>query len=230
MKILFWDVETSPLVVATWELFGELNIGHESIIQDWQLNCVAWKWNGRGVESLVRGRDDEVLVTRLHRVLSDADILVAHNGDAFDLKKFNARALHWSLNPLPPIRTVDTLKVARKYFRLTSNRLDYLGAYLGVGRKVHTDKGLWMDVLHNKEGALEKMEAYCRGDVVLLEKVYDKLAPYMLNHPGVGSDCRKCGGREFQSRGAYITAAGKRRARYQCKGCGKWKVETKEVA
>ena len=142
MKIILWDVETAPLTVTSWGLYKP-HLSHENILEDSSIICAAWKVLGEaGVKTVAvkpsKPREDRALVGVLRQALSTADVIVAHNGDKFDLKHLNARLAHHNLAPLPPIRTIDTLKVARKYFRFTSNRLDYLGAYLGVGRKIPT--------------------------------------------------------------------------------------------
>jgi len=131
MKIILWDVETAPLIVTSWGLFKPF-LSHENIIEDSSLICAAWKTYGeKEIESVAinaaNPRNDLKVVKTLRAALASADVLVGHNGDKFDLKVFNARLACHGLDPLPPIKTIDTLKVARKYFRFTSNRLDYLG-------------------------------------------------------------------------------------------------------
>lgn len=231
MNILLWDIETAPMKVAAWGLFNQ-NITHEAILEDWYMICAAWQWYGsRKIEtaSVLDGedhKDDLPIVEILHEVLSQADAIVAHNGDHFDLKKFNARAIYHGLDPLPMIPSVDTLKIARKHFKFSSNRLDYLGDYLGVGRKVVTPKGLWLDCLEGDEKAIRKMIAYNKGDITLLRDVYEKLRPYDRIHPNHnhyadGHVCPNCGSAHLQSRGVYRTRITERR-RYQCQDCGAW--------
>lgn len=228
MKVLCWDVETSPLTVTTWQLWKPV-LGHDNIVLESGLICGAWKWLGSPLVEAVtinptEPRNDRPVVEKLHEVLSEADVIVAHNGDKFDLKKFRARAVFHGLPPIPPVHQVDTLKVARKYFGFNSNRLDYLGQFLGLGRKKHTSYGMWLDIMNGDAGALEKMVRYNKQDVLLLEKVYKRLRPYMGNHPN-GSlysehdSCPTCGSKKFRKRGIkyYSTTT---RQQYQCNDCG----------
>lgn len=242
-KILIWDIETSPIVAAVWGLFNQ-NINYESIIDEWYIICAAWKWaDSKEVETSSvldcktrfkkDHKDDYHVVRKLHKVLSEADVLVAHNGDKFDLKKFNARALYHGFKPIPPIPTIDTLKVARKHFKLTSNRLDYIGQHLGVGKKVDTPKGLWMDVIRGSSEAVETMVKYNVGDITLLEDVYLKLRPFMTNHPnmnvlqyGEHDRCPNCGSFEIRKEGFLYTRLAKKQ-RYKCKSCGAYSCEGK---
>lgn len=231
-KILIWDIESYPLVVTTWQLF-EPRLDYGNIVEDWGLICGAWKWVGEKEVHAVavnprKPKDDKNVIHELHKVLSEADVIVAHYGDKFDLPKFNARAIFHGLPPIPPIQTIDTKKVAKKYFGFSSNRLDYLGQYLGLGKKLPTGYGLWLSVLAGNEKALAKMVRYNKQDVKLLEKVYLKLRPFMRNHPnenlhGPMSCCPTCGSKQFQKRGLkyFKTTA---RQQYQCSNqeCRAW--------
>ena len=77
--------------------------------------------------------------------------------------------------------SIDTLKMARAGFKFNSNKLDYMGDYLGLGQKIKTEFNLWKDItLKNCPIAMNKMVKYCKRDVTLLEEVYNKLQPYCL--------------------------------------------------
>ena len=92
MKIILWDIETSPIKAYTWGLFPK-SIHHDNIIEDFKILCVAWKELGsKKAESVTifdsgKKDDDLNVVKKVHEVLSDADIIVGHNGDKFDLKR-----------------------------------------------------------------------------------------------------------------------------------------------
>ena len=171
--------------------------------------------------------DDRKLVKELWHLLDKAEIVIAQNGDAFDLKKINTRFAYYGMPPPSPYRTVDTLKVARRYFAFNSNKLDYLGEYLGLGRKIkHEGFELWKRCIDGDLKAWKQMKAYNRQDVVLLEKVYLHLLPWIKNHPNLDnySDttvCPKCGSKELQRRGYQFNQTTKY-ARIQCKNCGGW--------
>lgn len=152
--------------------------------------CAAWKWKHETQVNSVAVKEapnDYGVVCMLHSVLSSADAIVHHNGDRFDLKKLNARVIQYGLPPIKNLVQIDTLKIARKHFGFTSNRLDYLGEYLGCGRKINTPKGLWKAATEGDKKAIKEMVAYNKQDVLLLEEVYKKLEPYAtiklnLNH------------------------------------------------
>ncbi len=245
MNILLWDVETAPIVAAVWGLYNQ-DIHHDSIIEDWFIICASWKWlHKKKIHSVsllgderrfkANHKDDYYVIETLHKILSKADVLVAHNGDAFDLKKFNSRAIYHGFKPIPPPKTVDTLKEARKNFKFTSNRLDYLGQHLGVGKKIDTPKGLWMRALRGVKSAIKTMVVYCNGDIKILEEIYLKLKPWMANHPNYNvyvneedQKCPNCGGYDLRQEGHRFTKTGKKK-RFSCRSCGKWSSSGKNV-
>lgn len=227
-KILFFDIETSFSVMASFSLWPN-HISHNNILNEWHIICAAWKWGHQKRVYLKKtyDEDDSEIVTALRDAIIEADEIVYHNGDKFDFKKLQTRALINDIGPIPKPRVTDTLKQARKHFGFTSNRLDYIGDYLGLGGKMHTSSGLWLDALKKKKKAIDEMGVYNKRDVLLLEEVYNKLAPYIdvgynknLNKE-FGIDCPKCGSNNLQSRGVRTTKAGKYK-RFQCQDCGSW--------
>ena len=105
----------------------------------------AWKWQGEKkihVKALcdypeydANLDNDFFLVKDLRDLFDEADVLIAHNGDRFDIRKAQARMVRYGMKPPSRYQTIDTLKAARKYFQFDSSRLDALGQYLGLGQK-----------------------------------------------------------------------------------------------
>jgi hypothetical protein len=167
--------------------------------------------------------DDTLLVSDLWELFNEADIIIAHNGDKFDIRKSNTRFIEHGLTPPEPYKTIDTKKVAKKYFGFNSNKLDDLGKRLGVGRKLkHEGFELWLGCLKGDQKAWEKMKRYNKQDVLLLERIYLKLRPWIQNHPYVGG-CN-CGSPKLQKRGIGINKSG-RYQRFQCTNCAAWTQE-----
>ncbi len=248
-RILLWDLETTHNIVATFKLYGEDYIPHGNLLQERIIVCAAWQWLDEDKISAVSvlddpkrfkkdPLDDSYVIETLHNVLSEADVVVAHNGDAYDTKFYKGRAFIQGLPPLPPIRSIDTLKVAKANFLLNSNRLDYLGKILKVGRKVETKTGLWLDVLRGDVKAIKKMVHYNKGDISLLKDVFLKLVPFMSEHinrelfGGKADECPRCGSRNVQRRGVH-RAISNLYQRWQCQACTGWyrtaKAETQRT-
>lgn len=248
-KALIWDIETSPLQAAVWGLKNDW-LGLNAILRDSFLICGAWKWlGGKRVyhaecdPEAMRAyweRDTDVppdrdLVSTLRNVVREADFVIAHNGDRFDLRKLNARVVLHGLEPLPSIRTVDTLKEARKVGMFTSNRLEYLATNLTGQGKIRTDLNLWLRVLSGEKKALGEMVTYNQRDVEALEDVYLQLRPHMKSHPNLGVDpyldvgvqvCALCGSENLIRSGEHRTQA-RAYARYKCKSCGGYSRATR---
>lgn len=237
-KIILLDVETLPILAATFSLYPE-SINHDNIIQDWSLICVCWKYLDKPTiysSSVLDDKEafnedvnnDIVVVKKIREILQDADVIIGHNIKKFDYKKINARLIYHGLEPLPSgIIQLDTLTEARRIASFTSNRLDYLGKLLTGEGKMDTERGLWLRVLKGDKKAVKSMTEYCKQDVQVLEDVYLKLRPYIKNHPhfGVlnGGDrqytCPKCGSEDLTEGKIRFTAAGVKKIQKQCKGC-----------
>ena len=199
--------------------------------------CFAIKWAGQKKVSThalpdyggySRNRhNDKQLASELHKILDAADIVVAHNGDAFDIKKINSRFLVHGLPPPSPYKTIDTLKIARKHFKFDSNRLDNLGRYLGVGRKLpNTGATLWRGCVDGDADSWRLMRKYNAQDVALLERVYERLKAWAPSHPDLrlfdqSPGCPTCRSFHVVRRGVAISRS-RRYQRFQCQDCAAW--------
>jgi hypothetical protein len=227
-KVLLIDIESSPILGWSWKKW-DTNILH--VERDWQLLMVGYKWLHEKQANVLSGRflTELELVDETRSLLDVADVVVAHNGDSFDIKKLQAKMAAFKMQPPSPFKTVDTLRVAKNHFAFTSNKLDDLGNTLSLGRKADTGGfQLWLDVMDDKPAAWKKMEAYCKQDVLLLEKLYNELRPWTPRHPNMavlagaeGIVCGCCGSEKLQSRGYYSTNSGMYQ-RFQCNDCGAW--------
>jgi len=233
-KTLLFDIETAPNLGFVWGKWQQDVIEFD---RDWYILCFCSKWLDKRKITChalpnfkrydVDREDDKRVVKKLWKLFDEADILVAHHGDPFDVKKANARFVAHDLPPPSPYKTVDTVKVARKHFKFDSNKLDELGRYLGIGRKLPTTGfALWKGCMEGDKKAWAKMVRYNRQDVKLLEEVYLILRPWMPNHPNVNilSDkrgaCPTCGENRLVKRGQTIVGRVNKRQNYQCRSCG----------
>ncbi len=231
VKKLLLDIETAPLTVLCWGMFKQ-NIGLNQIVKDWRILTYAAKWVGDTTsywDSTEKSKSELGLLETLWELLDEADIVIAHNGDRFDIPKVNGKFLEYGLSPPSPYKTVDTLKVVRKNFKLTSNKLDYVSRYLGSDGKMQTGgMQLWVDCMAGVHKAWVKMVDYNIKDVLELERVYLEILPWISTHPNVAlyddeadTVCPKCGGKHIHFRGYAYTGTSKFR-RFQCQDCGGW--------
>ena len=171
--------------------------------------------------------DDKDLCGVLHTLLDEADIVCAHNGDAFDIKKINSRLITNNFSKPSPFKTIDTLKIARAAFKFDSAKLDNIGRYLSEGRKIpNTGAALWRGCVNGDPKAWRTMRSYGKQDTALLERVYGRLKSWAPNHPNMnlydaGEDCPTCQSSNIQRRGVQVKL-NSRRVRYHCQDCGTW--------
>lgn len=235
LRRAFVDIETSPNLAYVWGKWEQNVIAFK---EEWRIIAFAVKYEGDKrvytyalPDFSLYKKDplnDRDLVKMLRDVLDDADEVVAHNGDRFDIPKANARIIAHGFTPPSPYRAVDTKKIAKRHFKFDSNKLDDLGEYLGVGRKMATGGfSLWLGCLAGDMGAWTKMKKYNGQDVVLLENIYQKFAPWNVNFTnrnafhGTRDACPRCSSKKMQARG-YLTNTSGKFQRFQCQDCGGW--------
>ena len=232
-RILLYDIETAPNLVYTWGVY-EQNV--LEVVRPWYILCFAYKWLDEPTTKVISITDyekdykkdpenDYNVVKALHDLFNEADIVIAHNGNAFDQKKVSSRFLIHGFDQPTDYKQIDTLKEARKHFRFDSNRLNDLGKQLGLGEKVQTGGfQLWKGCMEGDQAAWNKMKKYNKQDVVLLEKIYKVLRPWIANHPNVSflagevDGCPKCGSKNLQKRGVRRNKTTSYQ-RYQCQSC-----------
>lgn len=233
-KILLLDIETMATLAWVWAAYDTNII---DVYQHEYILSFAYKFIGDekvqvlGLDdfnektAFPAARNDKALLVKLREIISQADIIVAHNGQAFDMQKINGRLMVHQLPPLPPYRTFDTLLELRKNARFISNKLDHIADEMGIGRKLsHEGFGLWLGCAQGDPQAWKKMKAYNRHDVELLEELYYRLRPYSKKHPNVAHSlgrCRKCGSQNLKREG-FVYTNFRRKPREYCFDCQGW--------
>lgn len=237
-KVLLLDIETAIMEVYTYGIYEQV-IRPNQIKKDWFVLSWSAKWlySSEVKSSVVTTReailrDDKRIVSELWKLLDEADIIITHNGNRFDLPKINTRLLVHGFPPPSYYRTIDTLSVARQVFGFTSNKLDYLNKALGIDLKDDMGMEDWIECGKGNKEKLEKMEKYNRGDVINLEDLYLVVRPWIQNHPNIGAYieteggvCRNCGSSTLDWKGYYHTNTGKyREFRCECGAIGRDRV------
>lgn len=235
---MFFDLETSPNIGFFWSAGYKINVDYTNIIREREIICICYKWEGeRKVHSLQWDgkQSDKKMLIDFMQVMKDADEMIGHNGDKFDLAWIRTRCLFHRIPMFPTYRTIDTLKAARSKFRFNSNRLNYIADYLGVGNKHHTTFDLWRKIVLDKcDTSMKKMVAYCKQDVKLLERVFVEIAPHLepkMHHGALmdGNDrgsCPHCGSVNLHKKRIRSTPTGLLKADYECNGCKKYHTKT----
>jgi RNase_H superfamily len=236
-KILILDIETQPDTVWVWGVYEQNAI---SVKEHWQCLSFSARWFPKGkwitkglcdYEGYKAGGDDRKLLQEVWNLLDEADIIVAHNGVDFDIKKLNARFIVHGMPPPSPFKVVDTKRATKRVAAFSSNKLDWLSQQLEIGKKLeHEGWPMWRGCMNGDMKMWAKMKHYNKHDVGLLTELYARLSPW-LNQPNANmwSDLDgepicvnpACKGKNLQRRGI---ARNKTRMyiRFQCKDCGAW--------
>lgn len=233
-KILILDVETSPMRSYTWSRWKQ-NIYLDQTISEWFMISWAAKWlySTETMSAVLTPEEmlqenDGRIVKDLWKLLDDANIVIAHNGNSFDIPKIMSRCIVHQLPPPASYSQIDTKVVSAKQFGFSSNKLDALAGYFGIETKIDTNFDLWKRCMLGDSEALSYMEEYNRKDVEILEEVYLKMRPYIKGHPNVAlfnndayTQCVSCGSSNINviPDKLYYTSVGAYDM-YRCNDCG----------
>lgn len=233
-RVLLLDIETAPMEAYVYGLFDQ-NVSLNQIKKDWYVLSWSAKWLGAPEEEVMYADirdtpgDDSGILSQVWQLLDMADVVIGHNSESFDIKKLNARFL---LNGFPPpssFRQIDTLKIARRYFALTSRKLAYLTdklctKYKKLEHGEFPGMSLWVECLKGNEAAWKCNEEYNRYDVLSLEELYLCLRRWStkVNFNAFSGSLENkcaCGSTSFKEHG-YIYKNSARYRRYICSACG----------
>lgn len=226
-KILFYDIETKPMVVEAWGLRDQ-NLSLNQIREPGGVLCFSAKWLGEGgvqfYSDWTTGHKE--MLQAMHRLWGEADAVCGYNNDRFDNKKMRGEFILHDMEPPPPCASIDLYKTVKSQFSFDSHKLDFVSQQLGIGTKVkHEGHGLWTLVMQGDPAAQKRMERYCKQDARLTERLYKKLRPYIVNHPhlmdGNHDACPACGSLNAYKNGNRYTRCYVVQ-RLQCKDCGHW--------
>lgn len=231
-KVLLFDTENAPNIGSVWRVWQQ-NIHPVQLLSDWYMLSWSAKWLNDSTmmgdvvtpkESIAE--DDKRISKSLHKLISEADIIIAHN-TSFDIPIMNTRFLLNDIMPPSPYQQICTLQTARKQFNFAHNKLDFLADRLGVPhKKLETSHQLWLDCRNGDQKALNDMLKYNKMDVTVLEEVYLKIRGWVKNHPNFNlyvdspdKSCSTCLSTNLESNGFYATNVNKFES-FQCQDCG----------
>lgn len=227
MKLLLLDVETAPNVAYVWRMYDKyIPIGN--LIERGRTLCYTAKWLGHDdiiYDSVYQTRQ-KTFLKRVHKLLDEADGVIHYNGKRFDIPVLEAEFLLAHMPPPSPSKQIDLYQTVKR-FALPSRKLDYLCRSLDLGAKIDNGgMGLWKRCLDGDPSAWRVMEEYNKHDVVLLERLYYELRPWIRSHTNasIGSDeiiCPHCGSSHIRKKG-FRNSATRRYARFVCNDCGTW--------
>ena len=128
--------------------------------------------------------DDSKITRDIAKELRKHAIVIGHYSQKFDLPYLRAKMVKHNLEPLPPMFGIDTWRIAKNNFQVSSRRLQNLVRFFDVGAKGQVEGGLWMSAAY--DGSREAMDEIVKHNIVDVE-VLEKLAcisfPYLKSIP-----------------------------------------------
>ena len=227
-RILILDVErVAGITQQHWWERRDLQkryIHHETVTREPRTTIVCAKWYDspdiiRLTEWDKGGRAR--FLKNVHALMASADIIVGHNVMNADIPWLEGdlyfpRIGHKhvpNLPPLPPFKTVDTLRVARQFKSgVAFKSLNALCEILGIPAKTDVyDRGAMDRAVDGSVEDRERLTEYCAGDVIATQGLYDWLRPHIKNHPALfvdGKDkltvCNRCGSETEDTARRYV--------------------------
>lgn len=214
-KILFWDIETTPLLAYIWRP-GKQVVRHPQLKKGsdmWNIICITYCWNdGKPAKALIWEKGScKKLIKEFDKIVQQADISIGKNSDRFDVKHINVQRMLTQDYGLPDwaAHTDDLEKQIRKHFALPSFSLDYLSELLGFGGKIKMQMQDWIDIVENNDNAeksLKKMVKYGKKDVIDTRALWNRLSKHFrpkLNMATFAGDhvCTNCGSSKIRKNG-----------------------------
>lgn len=186
--------------------------------------------------------NDTYVVERLWHLFDEADIIIGQNHERFDIRKANERFFIHKMPPPAPYMTVDLKKHYSRAFAGSAS-LRYMTRKADVALKQgNSGWEMWKGCMGGVRKYWKEMRTYNIADVVATAELYTEMLPWIgqlgkPSHPNMGhwikSDdgfvCPNCGnkskaegGKGFQRRGYYYTAA-YRYPKMLCLSCGSYR-------
>lgn len=239
-KILFYDIETTPLKAYVWGL-GKQVVRHNQLVDgfsQWGIICITYCWDdGKPAQCIDWGYEQQNTawcITEFDKIINQADYVIGKNNKRFDDKMLNAARMFAGLPGMPEwIKYTDDLEQQmRRYFRLPSHSLDYISDQLGLGGKIKMEFQDWVhivekDPIYGKK-CFNKMCKYGKKDVVDTRTIWNKLVEHFEPKFNVGTflnrklACKQCGSYDVHINKTGRVGGQVRYREYNCNSCNRY--------
>jgi hypothetical protein len=228
-SMLFFDIETSPMLVWTHYIGQKVSINHKQIHTASKVITIQYMFEGEKKPTVLiwNNGDDRKILKDFVSIINSAKVVVGQNSANFDFKTLQWRLNYLGLKPMSEVVMIDTLRLSRSAFRAPSHRLDYRSSIYGEGGKMKMDFADWVAVTTGDKKALDKMVKYGAKDVLDLRAIFWRELPYYKRLPvslarllpgGTRDHCPKCASkrqRKFDVRRTLVKST----YRFECNNC-----------
>lgn len=245
-RLLFFDLEVFAHIAHVWRYYKQNVIKIEKAAM---ICTIAYQWlhekqvqtiglphfygHPKGLGVLETYPKNRKLMKAFYPVFNSADVVVAYNGDGFDVPWVLTEYFRMKFPPLKPPVQYDPLKFFRYKLNLPNNRLETVAEALGYGQKIrHSGYPMWDGCMNGRRKEWGEMILYAGHDVVLLKKIYHEAARWDPRHPDLSHfrrdwNCPYCGSSDKRFK-AYKYLQGSVKKQFRCQGkrdgriCGKY--------
>jgi uncharacterized protein YprB with RNaseH-like and TPR domain len=128
--------------------------------------------------------NDYQIVEDISNELRRHAIIVTHYGERFDIPFLRAKMVRHGLSPLPPMFGIDSWRIAKQNFQVSSRRLKALARFFDIGEKTQVDGTIWLEAAYNGDKeAMDYIVEHNIRDVEVLEKLACITFPYLKSIP-----------------------------------------------
>ncbi len=130
-------------------------------------------------------RDNDYDITRdIAEELRKHAVVIGHYSQRFDIPFLRFKMTKHGLEPLPQMFGIDTWRIAKNNFKMSSRRLDSLASAFDLGAKYPVEGKVWMKAAYSgSREAMDKIVAHNIVDVEILEKLACISFPFLRSIP-----------------------------------------------
>lgn len=220
-RVLFYDIETTPLKAWVWST-GEQRVTPAQLVEGFSMYDIitfSWAWGDENiVHSMDWGHEKNSLnmVKMFDELAESADVIIGKNNARFDDKVMAVLRMRHGLPGRPEFeyKTDDLEKHIRKRFRLPSYTLDYVSKMLGREGKQPMCLDDWIGIMERNDPELiEKMKEYNKKDVEDTKFIWNYLVGHFIPKVKEKSEvkgemvCITCGSKDVRKNGTRHYAA-----------------------
>ena len=164
LDFVSFDIETS-------NLRADFSIILSAVIKPF--GCAPMVFRADGYPEWKTDRANDSGITKdIAEELAKHAIIITHYGQRFDIPFLRAKMVKHNLPVLPLMFGIDTWRIAKNNFAVSSRRLQTLVSFFDIGEKGGVDGGLWMDAAYNgSKEALDEIVKHNLIDCEVLEKL-----------------------------------------------------------
>lgn len=131
-------------------------------------------------KEVISGAYDKRIMSSLYKELSKYDIITTYYGSVFDAKMFKTRCMVHGIEPFYVRQKfhIDIFWKVKTLLNLRRCSLKMACKFFGIKGKTELEIEYWKRAGLGDKAAMEKLLLHNRNDVIILNKLFNKIEPY----------------------------------------------------